>query len=63
VAFPDILSIDEHTRKRLVENAFKIEEYHRDLKQYCGVKACQARTEKSQRAQIHLAIRVFIRIE
>jgi len=59
----DILSMDEDTRKLLAGNAIKIEEYHRNLKQYCGVEACQARAEKSQRAHIQLAIRAFIRME
>ncbi|MDD2285816.1 MAG: hypothetical protein PHQ11_10505 [Paludibacter sp.] len=41
----DNLSMDEYTRKLLARNAFNIEGYHRNLKQYCGVEACQARVE------------------
>lgn len=59
----DILSMDEHTRKLLPGNTFKIEEYHRNLKQYCGFEACQERVEISQIVNIQLAIRAFIRME
>ena len=59
----DILDLEEKTRQTYAGYAFKIEEYHRNLKQYCGVERCQARTQRSQRAHIQMAIRAFIRME
>jgi len=51
------------TKKLLAENVNKTKEYHWNLKQYCGVKACMARAEKSHSAHIQLAIKAFIRME
>jgi hypothetical protein len=45
------------------EVGFAIENYHRELKQFCGVEKCQARSERSQRNHIGLAIRAFLRLE
>jgi len=59
----EIFHKDENTWKLLAGNANRIEEYHWNLKQYCGVEACQARAEKSQIAHIQLAIRAFILME
>jgi hypothetical protein len=40
-----------------------IEEYHRGLKQCCGVEKVQVRSSRSQRNHIGLAIRAFLRLE
>lgn len=40
-----------------------IEEYHRGLKQFCGVEGCQARAGRAQRNHIGWAIRAFLRLE
>ena len=59
----DIPRMDGKIQKFLAENAGKIEEYHRNLKQHCGMEVRQARAEKSQRAHIQLAIRTSISME
>jgi hypothetical protein len=41
-----------------------IENYHRSLKQFCGVKKCQTRSAtKAQRNHIAMALRAFLRLE
>src|SRR4051794_386903 len=57
------LGMDEGTRLANAELGFAIENYHRDLKQNCGVEKCQARSERAQRNHIGLAIRAFLRLE
>ncbi len=57
------LSMTEVMRQQVADEALAIEEYHRGLKQCCGVEACPARTERSQRNHILWAIRAFIRLE
>ena len=57
------LSMTEEKRARLASEALGIEEYHRGIKQCCGVERCQARTERSQRNHIVLAVRAFVRLE
>jgi hypothetical protein len=57
------LEMDEGTRLAHAELGFAIENYHRDLKQNCGVEKCQARSERAQRNHIGLAIRAFLRLE
>jgi hypothetical protein len=57
------LSMTQVKREQISLEAVAIEEYHRGLKQCCGVERCQARTERSQRNHILLAIRAFIRLE
>jgi putative transposase len=44
-------------------DAWQIEVYHRGLKQFTGVEHGQYRLEVSQRSQISLAIRAFVRLE
>ena len=57
------LSMTETKRKRIASEALFIEEYHRGLKQCCGVERCQARSERAQRNHIVLALRAFVRLE
>lgn len=57
------LTMTEPTRKQTASQALAIEEYHRGLKQCCAVERCQARTERSQRNHILLALRAFVRLE
>ena len=40
-----------------------LENYHRDLKQNCGVERCQARSGRAQRNHIGMALRAFLRLE
>ena len=58
-----MLDIDESEREDLGNESWKIEEYHRGIKQFCGVEKCQARKKESQRAHIMLSLRAFLRLE
>jgi putative transposase len=57
------LSMDEGMRRQYAEMSFAIENYHRDLKQHCGVERCQVRASRAQRNHIGWAIRAFLRLE
>lgn len=59
----DVLDMQEEKRKELAKKAWKIEEYHRGIKQFCGVERCQARRNNVQRAHIMMALRAFLRFE
>ena len=50
-------------RQKWEDYSWRIEEYHRGIKQYCGVERCQARRARLQRSHIGLAIRAFLRLE
>jgi len=61
----DILCMNEYIWKLLTGNANMIEKYHRNLKQYCGVEACQARAEKNLKGHIinmHLCLKNKIKL-
>jgi hypothetical protein len=49
-------------RQSYAELGFAIENYHRGLKQDCGVEGCQARSETAQRNHIGMAVRAFLRL-
>jgi putative transposase len=57
------LSMDAGTRRHYAEVSFAIENYHRDLKQHCGVERCQVRAGRAQRNHIGMAVRAFLRLE
>ena len=57
------LQMDESVRLMFAERAWGIEEYHRGLKQHCGVDRCQTRASDAQRNHIGFAIRAFVRLE
>jgi putative transposase len=59
----DVLDMDEPTRENIGKKSWKIEEYHRGIKQFCGVEKCQARKKESQRAHVMLSLRAFLRLE
>ena len=59
----DDLAMDAGMRQHYAEVGFAIENYHRDLKQDCGVEQCHARSERAQRNHIGLALRAFLRLE
>lgn len=59
----DALDMKETDRKDLAKNSWKIEEYHRGIKQFCGVERCQSRRAQSQRAHIMFSLRAFLRLE
>ena len=49
--------------KQKSEQADKIEQYHRSLKQQCHIERCQARKRAKQRTHIALALRAYVRLE
>src|SRR5262249_27357207 len=49
-------------RQRWADYSWRVEEYHRGLKQHCGVERCQARGARAQANHIGLAIRAFLRL-
>jgi putative transposase len=57
------LALAEGRRLQYAEWAWGIEEYHRGLKQHCGVERAQVRAARAQRAHIGCAIRAFLRLE
>ena len=59
----DDLAMDDLTRLRLADASWRIEEYHRGLKQVTNVERCQCRAGRAQRGYIGLALRVFVVVE
>ena len=59
----DVQEMDEPKREDLAKKSWKIEEYHRGIKQLCGVEKCQARKDEAQRAHIMFSLRAFLRLE
>lgn len=57
----DNSGMDELERLRFSDCSWKIEEYHRGLKQFCGAERSQVRAAKAQRNHIGLAVRTFLR--
>jgi putative transposase len=56
------LKMDALTRCQYAEFSWRIEEYHRGIKQFCGVERCQARQARAQRNHIGMSIRAFLRL-
>ena len=50
-------------RVGLAEQSWKIEEFHRGVKQTTSIERCQMRSARAQRNHIQLALRAFLRIE
>jgi len=57
------LAMDALTRLKYADFSWRIEEYHRGIKQFWGVERCQARRAKAQRNHIGFSIRAFLRME
>ena len=57
------LEMTELERLEAAEASWKIEEYHRGLKQCTPIERCQARSARSQRNHIGLSLRAFVRLE
>jgi hypothetical protein len=57
------LGMCEMVLQQCLEWGFAIENYHRDLKQTCGVERSQAWSARAQRNHIGLALRAFLRLE
>ena len=60
---PSDLALDELRRVQYSEWAWGIEEYHRGLKQHCGVERAQGRAARAQRTHSLCAIRAVLRLE
>jgi hypothetical protein len=59
----DILDASESDRKSFKDFGWNIEEYHRGIKQCCGIERCQGRKEGVQRGHIFLSLLAFLRFE
>lgn len=59
----DDLGMDDPTRLRLAEAGWRIEEYHRGIKQVTNVERCQCRVGRARRGHIGLALRAFVVVE
>lgn len=57
------LQMTELQRLTYAERAWAVEEYHRGIKQHCGVERSQVRTARGQRNHIGCALRAFVRLE
>jgi hypothetical protein len=57
------LNMNHLQRLQWAEYEWLIEEYHRGLKQCCGVDKCFARSARAQRNHIGCSIRAFLRLE
>jgi putative transposase len=57
------LQMDELERLRLADASWRIEEYHRGLKQTTNIERCQCCKEVAQRNHIGLALRAFLLVE
>lgn len=57
------LEMRELDRVSVAEKTWTIENYHRGIKQSCGIEKCQARSATAQRHHMGFAIRAFLRWE
>lgn len=57
------LEMTEDERQEWERQSFKIENYHRGLKQCCAVERCQCRSKVKQHGHIVLSLRAFVRLE
>ena len=57
------LQLSHLQRLQWAEFEWSLQEYHRGLKQCCGVEKAQVRSSRAQRNHIGLAIRAFLRLE
>ena len=59
----DDLKMEDGERREWVRQVFAIENYHRQLKQCCGVERAQVRSANAQKCHIVLSLRAFVRLE
>ena len=59
----DDLQMDDLGRVRLADASWRIEEYHRGIKQTTNIERCQCRVGRAQRGHIGLALRAFVVLE
>ena len=56
------LSMTQEQRQELSRHCFAIENYHRALKQCCGVERAQVRKVEAQKCHILLSLRAYVRL-
>ena len=56
------LEMNDLEMAKYADISWSIEEYHRGLKQFCGVERCQSRSAIAQKNHIGLSIRAFLRL-
>lgn len=59
----DILDASESDRKSFKDLGWSIDEYHRGIKQCCGIERCHGRKEVVQRVHIFLSLLAFLCLE
>ena len=59
----DDLKMESGERREWVRQVFAIENYHRQLKQCCGIERAQVRSAQAQKCHILLSLRAFVRLE
>jgi putative transposase len=59
----DDLKMEDSERGELVRQVFAIDNYHRQLKQCCGIEKAQVRSATAQKCHIVLSLRAFVRLE
>ena len=57
------LTMQEIDRRDLSRQVFAIENYHRQLKQCCGIERAQVRSAQAQKCHIVLSLRAFVRLK
>jgi putative transposase len=57
------INLTKSDAERIYGRRWKIEEYHRGLKQQCGLAKCQARNARAQRNHIWCSIHAFVVLE
>ena len=57
------LDLTPARRQELAFQAWAVEDYHRGLKQCCGVERAQVRSARAQISHIGFALRAFLRLE
>jgi len=55
----DMQEMEEPEREDLAKKSWKIEEYHRGIKQFCGVEKCQAKKGRGTKSTYNVLIQSF----
>ena len=63
IATNDLSLLEAQTMSGHMEHRWKIEEFHRGIKQCCGIERCYSTRERSQRNHILCAFLAFLKLE
>ena len=63
IATNDLSLLEAPTLHGHMEHRWKIEAFHRGIKQYCGIECCYSTRERSQRNHILCAFLAFLKLE